>query len=61
MNHLLRILVLVITIAQADFLCGQTFSVMRKYDVKKPDCLIIRYAPSCRIQPDIYGWERKMV
>ena len=34
MNHLLRILVLVITIAQADFLCGQTFSVMRKYDVK---------------------------
>lgn len=27
MNHLLRILVLVITIAQADFLCGQTFSV----------------------------------
>ena len=34
MNHLFRILVLVITIAQADFLCGQTFSVMRKYDVK---------------------------
>ena len=34
MNHLLRILVLIVVIAQTDSLCGQTFSVMRKYDVK---------------------------
>lgn len=59
MNHLLRILVLVVVIAQTDFLCGQTFSVMRKYDVKTglSDNTV---RTIMQAQPDIYGWGREM-
>ena len=34
MKHLFRLLVLAIAILQAGLLSGQTFSVMRRYDVK---------------------------